>query len=166
MPDDPLFSPFEVDEQVSEGDRIIADVDPASDAPRRAQALEATRLEAYGNVPVNKEQNQEDSPGSFGKIQEGDDGGGLGIFKGTGVSGGRERRIADVNSATVTDRRDLNPVGIGRDRRSGRFTPEDTEAAPRSPSDRDPDDGEFVTPDPRPVTDIGRQEDDGLFDLF
>lgn len=145
--------------RIQEGERLVVDIEPLGDRDREVAALEATRVEAYDNVPVALEETGE----SVGKIKERDDGS-LGLFDDDVI--GREQQIADINQATPSDRRDLSPIDIGRDRNSGEFTPDNTVSAPRSPSDRNPDDGTFTTPDPRPITDIGRQTSDGLFDLF
>jgi len=152
-----LFSGLE---DTKEGERIVVDIDPVTDRDRGVATFEADRVAAYGNVPVASEQ----SGDRIGAIKETDEGEGLGLFQERQNSFGQ--KIADIRNPRRTDRNDLDPVGIGRDRNSGEFTPDNTMPAPRSPSDRDPDDGEFVTPDPRPVTDIGRQERTGLFDLF
>jgi len=143
-----------------EGERIVVDIDPVTDRERGVATFEADRGEAYDNVPVANEE----SGDRIGTIKETDDGDGLGLFqeRQTGLG----QKMADIRNPRRTDRDDLEPIGIGRDRNSGEFTPDNTQPAPRSPSDRDPDDGEFVTPDPRPVTDIGRQDRTGLFDLF
>lgn len=155
MAEDGLFS---TDEMIDEGDRLVVDIDPVTDRDRGVATFEADRVQAYENVPVASE----DSGNRIGAITPTDDGFGLFEERQTGLG----RQQAEIQDITVTERRDLDPVGIGRDRNSGEFTPDNTEPAPRSPSDRDPDDGEFVTPDPRPITDIGRKRDDGLFDLF
>lgn len=155
MAEDDLFG---TGSQIKEGERLILDIDPVSDRDRGVTALEADRIQAYENVPVASE----DSGNRVGTIEPDEDG--FGLFEETMTGTGRKQ--ADINDITATDRRDLDPVGIGRDNNSGKFTPDNVEPAPFSPSDRDPDDGEFVTPDPEPVTDIGRKENDGLFDLF
>jgi hypothetical protein len=155
---DPLFEQLS---DVEEGERLVVDIDPRTDdKDRGAAVLEADRVAAYDDLPVRTDQ----STGRVGTLMEDEDAGGLGLFEERKTTFGR--KIADIENVTRTDRTDLDPVGIGRDRRSGEFTPDNTEPAPRSPSDRDPDDGEFVTPDPRPITDIGRKQTDGLFDLF
>lgn len=153
--------PFEPIDDVQEGEQLVVDIDPRTDEKDRGVAVfEADRVAAYDNVPVSTEE----STGSVGTLMEDDNGGGLGLFQQRQTTTGA--KIADIENVTRTDRTDLDPIGIGRDRRSGEFTPDNTVPAPESPSDRDPDDGEFTTPDPRPVTDIGRQQSDGLFDLF
>jgi len=154
-------NPFAPISDVQEGEQLVVDIDPATDKKDRGVAiLEADRVAAYDNVPVSTEE----STGSVGALMEDDDSGGLGLFQQRQTTFGQ--KIADIENVTRTDRADLDPIGIGRDRRSGQFTPDNTVPAPESPSDRDPDDGEFVTPDPRPVTDIGRRQSNGLFDLF
>jgi hypothetical protein len=157
MPDG-LFS--EIDD-VQEGEQLVVDIDPlTAERDRGVAVFEADRVAAYDNVPVSTEE----STGSVGALMEDDDSGGLGLFQQRQTTHGQ--KIADIENVTRTDRADLDPIGIGRDRRSGEFTPDNTVPAPNSPSDRDPDDGEFTTPDPRPVTDIGRKQSNGLFDLF
>jgi len=145
---------------VEEGDRLIVDIDPEFDQDRGVATLEATNRtpgfsSEYGSATVQEVETGQE----LGRLRQSNGDGPLAIERG-------ETTVAGVNEFTRTDRRDLDPVGIGRDRNSGEFTPDNVEPAPRSPSDRDPDDGEFVTPDPRPITDIGRQRKDGLFDLF
>jgi len=157
MPD----QPFDRIADVEEGDQLVVDIDPRTDDKERGVALlEADRVAAYDNVPVSTEE----STGSVGTLMEDDDDGGLGLFQERQTTIGP--KIADIENVTRTSRDDLDPIGIGRDRGTGEFTPDNTVPAPESPSDRDPDDGEFTTPDPRPITDIGRQRSDGLFDLF
>jgi len=146
-------------EPIKEGDRLVADVEPLGEADRQVRTFEATRVEAYGNVPVSLA----DTGESVGKLKETDDGA-VGLFDKDVMR--KEHHMADIRGATQTERTDLSPIDIGRDRNSGRFTPDITIAEPRSPADRNPDDGTFTTPDPRPITDIGRQRSDGLFDLF
>jgi len=154
-------NPFAPISDVQEGEQLVVDIDPATDKKDRGVAiLEADRVAAYNNVPVSTEE----STGSVGALMEDDDSGGLGLFQQRQTTYGR--KIADIENVTRTDRADLDPIGIGRDRRSGEFTPDNTVPAPESPADRDPDDGEFATPDPRPITDIGRKQSNGLFDLF
>jgi len=153
--DDFLFG----QERVREDDRLIVDVEQFHNDERGVGVLDASRVEAYENIPVESGITGE----RVGSIAETDDGG-IGLFEQRQTGLGDQ--MAEIRGATVTDRRDLQPVDFGRDRSSGRFTPEQTIAEPSSPSDRNPDDGQFTTPDPRPVTDIGRQNDDGLFDLF
>lgn len=155
---DSLFG--EIDD-VDEGERLVLDIEREyGDGERGVATVEADRVAAYGNVPVASEE----SGNRVGSLAETDDGGTLGLYEENPT--GLGRRQATVRGVTRTDRGDLDPVSIGRDRGSGEFTPDNTVPAPESPSDRDPDDGEFTTPDPRPITDIGRQESDGLFDLF
>jgi hypothetical protein len=162
------MDPFEAFDNVEEGDRIIADVDPRNDQDRGVVTLEATRrsnpfgTDDAGFASVKNTTTDQE----IGKLREGEPDSPLAIERRSRKVGGDPTVLAEVNDITTTDRRDLDPVGIGRDRNSGEFTPDNVEPAPRSPSDRDPDDGEFVTPDPRPITDIGRKRDDGLFDLF
>jgi len=60
---------------------------------------------------------------------------------------------------------DLRPVEIERQQPTGKFAPPNVEAAPDAPADRGPD-GKFVSPRREPLDDIGRRENDGLFDLF
>ena len=148
---------------IDEGDRIIADFEPATDRGRGVVTLEAQEDQTRISPSVAVEEATQGVELGSLSDPDGRDGGLIERFGG-GVRDGTT--VGEVRDVTVTDRRDLDPVGIGRDTNSGRFTPDNTEPAPRSPSDRDPDDGEFVTPDPRPITDIGRQRDDGLFDLF
>jgi hypothetical protein len=158
---DGLLGEFEA---IDEGDRIIADIDPEFDQDRGVATFEAQQsVESY--APAARV--QEVTTGqTLGELRETGGGSPFEIQRGPIERGGDPTTVAAVNRFTRTDRRDLDPVGIGRDRNSGEFTPDNVEPAPRSPSDRDPDDGEFVTPDPRPITDIGRQRKDGLFDLF
>jgi len=152
---------FEQHGAVREGERLIADVEPRrEDTDRLVTELEATRDSLKEYLPVNTE-GSADKPLS---LMEDEDSGDLGLYEIRTTSFGR--KVADVNSVTQTDRDDLDTIGIGRDRGTGEFTPDNTVPAPESPSDRNPDDGEFTTPDPRPITDIGRQRSDGLFDLF
>lgn len=155
---DSLFG--EIDD-VQEGERLVLDIEREyGDGERGVGTVEADRVAAYDNVPVASEE----SGNRVGSLAEADDGENLGLFEKNRT--GLGTRQATVRDVTRTDRDDLSPVSIGRDRRSGEFTPDNTVPAPNSPSDRDPDDGEFTTPDPRPITDIGRQKSDGLFDLF
>lgn len=149
---------FGTSDPIDEGDRLVVDINPTYDRDRGVATLEADRVEAYDAVPVASEE----SGDRIGRIEPDDDG--FGLFEERPTGSGRKQ--ADINDIRVTNRRDLDPIGIGRDRNSGEFTPDNVEPAPKSPSDRDPDDGEFVTPDPRPITDIGRDRTDGLFDLF
>jgi len=145
---------------VDKGERIIADFEPATDRDRGVVSLEAQDGDSYAAVDVT-----ETSAGvDLGTLRERDSADGFEIERFGSTR--NATTVGVVEDFTTTDRQDLDPVGIGRDRRSGEFTPDNTVPAPRSPSDRDPDDGEFVTPDPRPITDIGRQRSDGLFDLF
>lgn len=145
---------------IDEGDRIIADFDPATGRDRGVVSLEAQQTSRSFAPSIGVEESTQGVElGTFGEFD-----GELAIERFPTSDDGV--RVGDVGGFTVTERRDLDPVGIGRDRNSGRFTPDNTEPAPRSPSNRNPDDGEFVTPDPRPITDIGRQRRDGLFDLF
>lgn len=151
MPDeDPLLD-------IEEGERIIADFDPATERDRGVVSLEAQESTSRINPSTG--------------VEETTTGTELGSLRSPNSSENYEvdrfgTTVASVRGFTTTDRDDMEPVGIGRDRGSGEFTPDNTVPAPESPSDRDPDDGEFTTPDPRPITDIGRQESDGLFDLF
>lgn len=159
--------PSDVLRDIEEGDRLIADIDPEFDQDRGVATLEATQRTGAGVAgPGTAEVEEVETQQRLGTLRQPSDQDSLEIQRGGGGIGGDPTTIAGINDLTRTDRRDLDPVGIGRDRNSGRFTPDNTEPAPRSPSDRDPDDGEFVTPDPRPITDIGRQRRDGLFDLF
>lgn len=161
MPPDDLLSEFEA---IEEGDRIIADIDPEFDQDRGVATFEAQQsVESYAPAARVQEVTTEQT---LGELRETGAGSPFEIQQGPADRGGDPTTVAAVNRFTRTDRTDLDPVGIGRDRNSGHFTPDNTEPAPRSPSDRDPDDGQFVTPDPRPITDIGRKRDDGLFDLF
>jgi len=148
--DDPLLN-------IDQGERIIADFDPATERDRGVVSLEAQESTSRINPSA--------------RVEETTTGTELGALRSPNESDSYEldrfgTSLGSVRGFTTTNRNDLDPVGIGRDRRSGEFTPDNTVPAPESPSDRDPDDGEFTTPDPRPITDIGRQESDGLFDLF
>lgn len=157
MPEDP----FAVIDDVEEGELLVADIDPRTDEQDRGVAVfEADRVAAYDNLPVSTEE----STGPVGTLMEDDDQGGLGLFQQRRTTTGQ--KIADIGNVTRTDRGDLDPIAIGRDRGTGEFTPDNTVPAPQSPAARDADDGEFTTPDPRPITDIGRQQTTGLFDLF
>ena len=154
--------------EVEEGDTIIADIDPEFDQERGIATLEATKRnealmsEGPGSARVQESTTEQ----TLGDLRPTDNGSPLEVTRGPQQNGGDFTTVAEINDITVTDRTDLEPIGIGRDKRSGEFTPDNTVPAPESPSDRDPDDGEFTTPDPRPITDIGRQRSDGLFDLF
>jgi len=151
---------------VEEGDRLIVDIDPEFDQDRGVATLEATdRTPGFGSEYGSATVQEVETGQELGRLRQSNGDGPLAIERG-GVSTRDATTVASINDITRTDRRDLDPVGIGRDRNSGEFTPDNIVPAPRSPSDRDPDDGEFVTPDPRPITDIGRQRKDGLFDLF
>jgi hypothetical protein len=149
---------------VEEGDTIIADIDPEFDQERGVATLQADQsVESY--APATRVRDQPTNQ-ALGDLRETDSDSPLEVTRGPMEAGGDPTTVAEINDITVTDRNDLEPIGIGRDKRSGEFTPDNTVPAPESPSDRDPDDGEFTTPDPRPITDIGRQRSDGLFDLF
>jgi len=149
---------------VEEGDTIIADIDPEFDQERGVTTLETTQRTSAGFADGDGTARVQESTTeqTLGDLRSTDDGESLEVTRGTGEL----TTVAEINDITRTDRTDLDPVGIGRDKRNGEFTPDNTVPAPQSPSDRDPDDGEYTTPDPRPITDIGRQESDGLFDLF
>lgn len=60
---------------------------------------------------------------------------------------------------------DLRALEFERQQPTGRFAPADTRPDGSVPPDRAPD-GRFVSPDREPIEDIGRRENDGLFDLF
>jgi len=148
---------------VEAGERLVVDIDPAGDRDRGVTTFDASSDEEFGRLGVESP----DTGEGLGTLMPADQGSDeLTLMQGQTATGVGGQEVARVNDVTVTDRRDLEPIGIGRDRKSGHFTPDNTEPAPRSSADRDPDDGEFVTPDPRPITDIGRRDDDGLFDLF
>jgi len=150
--------------EIEEGDRIIADIDPEFDQDRGVATFEAKQsVESYAPATRVQEVTTEQT---LGELRETGETSPFEIQRKPADRGGDPTTVAEINDFTRTDRTDLEPVGIGRDKRSGEFTPDNTVPAPRSPSDRDPDDGEFTTPDPRPITDIGRQRSDGLFDLF
>ena len=154
---------FDDEPNIAEGDRIIADFDPEVDRDRGVVSLRAQDEQTSYAPSVDVEETTTGTElGSLGEPPGSD----VGVIERFGGGRSDGTTVAQVRDITVTDRTDLDPIGIGRDRNSGRFTPDNVEPAPSSPADRDPDDGEFVTPDPRPVTDIGRQRDDGLFDLF
>lgn len=156
----PLFGD---DLDIEEGDRIIADFEPATDRERGVVSLESQETQrSYAESVRVEETTQGVELGTLREPSERD----AGVIERFAAGSGGGTTVGDVRDITVTDRRDLDPIGIGRDRGTGEFTPDNTVPAPKSPSDRDPDDGEFTTPDPRPVTDIGRQQSNGLFDLF
>jgi len=158
--------PLDVLADVEEGDRLIVDIDPEFDQDRGVATLEATERTSGFSSDVGSATVQEvESEQILGRLRQVNGDGPLAIER-PGSSMRDATTVASINDIRRTDRRDLDPVGIGRDRNTGRFTPDNVVSAPASPSDRDPDDGEFVTPDPQPITDIGRQRKDGLFDLF
>jgi len=150
LEDEPLLN-------IEEGERIIADFDPATDRDRGVVSLEAQESTSRINPSTGVEETTTGT--DLGLLRQPNNTDSYEITR-------FETTVASVRDFTTTDRNDLDPIGIGRDRGSGEFTPDNTVPAPKSPSDRDPDDGEFTTPDPRPITDIGRQISDGLFDLF
>lgn len=71
----------------------------------------------------------------------------------------------DPGSALVGTGADLRQTDIQRQKPSGKFAPPNTRNDPTVPPDRGPN-GKFVSPDRDPLDDIGRRDDDGLFDLF
>jgi hypothetical protein len=78
-----------------------------------------------------------------------------------------ERQQSDTTFFGMSGGRgsDIRPVDIERQQPSGKFAPPNTRSDPTVPPDRGPN-GKFVSPDRGPLDDIGRRDDDGLFDLF